>query len=99
MIRPGNPMPAHGQPRPDVDDARRRPSAAERARTLVEGNPSAVLVIPGLTTVPPDRLVPEMRSVGPEGDVFLLFPADSPAVRAATRADDDELTAVLEITD
>lgn len=99
MIRPGNPMPAHGQPRPDVDDAPRMPSAAERARTLVEGNPSAVLVIPGMTTVLPGQMVPEMRSVGPEGDVFLLFPADSPAVRAATRADGDELTAVLEITD
>lgn len=39
------------------------------------------------------------RSVGPDGDVFLVFPADSPAVRAATHAQDDELSAVLEITD
>ncbi|MDJ0345273.1 DUF2470 domain-containing protein [Streptomyces sp. H10-C2] len=75
------------------------PSAAERARTLVEGNPSAVLVIPGLDAGPPGQMVPEMRSVGPGGDVFLLFPADSPAVRAATHAEADELAAVLEITD
>ncbi|RPK78464.1 hypothetical protein EES46_34060 [Streptomyces sp. ADI98-10] len=37
--------------------------------------------------------------MGPEGDLFLEFPADSPAVRAATHAQGDELTAVLEITD
>ncbi|GAA0464978.1 DUF2470 domain-containing protein [Streptomyces stramineus] len=43
--------------------------------------------------------MPEARSVGPDGEVFLVFPADSPAVRAATHAQDDELSAVLEITD
>ncbi|KPC83626.1 hypothetical protein ADK82_07585 [Streptomyces sp. NRRL S-4] len=43
--------------------------------------------------------MPDSRSMGPEGDVFLEFPADSPVVRAATRAQGDELTAVLEITD
>lgn len=43
--------------------------------------------------------MPLSRSVGPDGDLFLEFPADSPAVRAATHAQDDELTAVLEITD
>lgn len=37
--------------------------------------------------------------MGQDGEVFLLFPADSPAVRAATHAQDDELSAVLEITD
>ncbi len=37
--------------------------------------------------------------MGPEGDLFLAFPADSPAVRAATHAQGDELAAVLEITD
>ena len=47
----------------------------------------------------PDHLVPVARSVGPEGDLFLEFPADSPAVRAATHAQGDELTAVLELTD
>lgn len=43
--------------------------------------------------------MPLSRSVGPDGDLFLEFPTDSPAVRAATHAQDDELTAVLEITD
>ncbi|MFB6781203.1 DUF2470 domain-containing protein [Streptomyces sp. NPDC056352] len=75
------------------------PSAAERTRTLVQSTCSAVLLIPGLTTAGFDQLTPLDRSVGPEGDLFLEFPAESPAVRAATRAQDDELTAVLEITD
>ncbi|WP_392668988.1 DUF2470 domain-containing protein [Streptomyces sp. LN785] len=75
------------------------PSAAERTRTLVQSTCSAVLLIPGLTATGFDQLVPLDRSVGPEGDLFLEFPADSPAVRAATHAQDDELTAVLEITD
>lgn len=43
--------------------------------------------------------MPLSRSVGPDGDLFLELPAESPAVRAATHAQDDELTAVLEITD
>ncbi|MFV5995876.1 hypothetical protein ACNPQM_26490 [Streptomyces sp. NPDC056231] len=30
-----------------------------------------------------DQLIPLDRSVGPEGDLFLELPADSPAVRAA----------------
>jgi hypothetical protein len=47
----------------------------------------------------PDQLVPEERSVGPDGEVLLVYPADSPAVRAATHAQDDELRVVLEITD
>lgn len=37
--------------------------------------------------------------MGPDGEVFLVFPAESPAVRAATHAQDDEVPAVLEITD
>lgn len=41
----------------------------------------------------------DVRSVGPDGDLFLVLPADSPAVRAATHAQDDEVRAVLEITD
>lgn len=88
-----------GQPRPSGLENTRMPSAAERTRTLVQSTCSAVLLIPGLTTVGFDQLVPLDRSVGPEGDLFLEFPADSPAVRAATHAQDDELTAVLEITD
>ncbi|WP_326764544.1 DUF2470 domain-containing protein [Streptomyces sp. NBC_01591] len=75
------------------------PSAAERTRTLVQSTCSAVLLVPGLNTAAPDQLMPLTRSVGPDGDLFLELPADSPAVRAATHAEDDELTAVLEITD
>ncbi|MFE4372893.1 DUF2470 domain-containing protein [Streptomyces sp. NPDC056835] len=75
------------------------PSAAERTRTLVQGTCSAVLIIPGLDGATPYQLMPDTRSVGPDGEVFLAFPADSPAVRAATYAQDDELNAVLEITD
>ncbi|MGW4202257.1 DUF2470 domain-containing protein [Streptomyces sp. NPDC004726] len=75
------------------------PSAAERTRTLVQGTCSGVLLIPGVETTRPEQLSPQARVVGPDGEVFLLFPADSPAVRAATHAQDDELSAVLEITD
>ncbi|SEG73545.1 hypothetical protein SAMN05216223_109127 [Actinacidiphila yanglinensis] len=106
MIRPGNPAPElpsqqqeNGQPRPEVEKAPRQPSAAERARTLVEGNPSLALAIPALRPAPPEPMVPLRRSVGPEGDVFLLFPRDSAAVRAVRHATDDEVPAVLEVTD
>ncbi|MEU0101861.1 DUF2470 domain-containing protein [Streptomyces sp. NPDC006267] len=75
------------------------PSAAERTRTLVQSTCSAVLVVPGLLPHHAEPLIPDRRSVGPEGDLFLEFPADSPAVRAATHAQDDELGAVLEVTD
>lgn len=93
---------AHGLPRPSGLEIARMPSAAERTRTLVQSTCSAVLLIPGLTggaATRVDQLSPEARSVGPDGEVFLVFPADSPAVRAATHAQDDELAAVLEITD
>ncbi|WNI25854.1 DUF2470 domain-containing protein [Streptomyces sp. ITFR-16] len=75
------------------------PSAAERTRTLVQSTCSAVLLIPGLESAGSDQLTPLSRSVGPDGDLFLEFPAASPAVRAATHAQDDDLSAVLEITD
>ncbi|MFG2599899.1 DUF2470 domain-containing protein [Streptomyces sp. NPDC048462] len=75
------------------------PSAAERTRTLVQSTCSSALLIPGLDSAGSDQLMPLSRSVGPDGDLFLEFPTDSPAVRAATHAQDDELTAVLEITD
>ncbi|MFD9544807.1 DUF2470 domain-containing protein [Streptomyces sp. NPDC060022] len=75
------------------------PSAAERTRTLVQSTCSAALLVPGLDVIPPDLLVPDSRYIGPDGDLFLRFPADSPVVRAATHAQGDELTAVLEITD
>ncbi|MFD7340944.1 DUF2470 domain-containing protein [Streptomyces violascens] len=75
------------------------PSAAERTRTLVHSTCSAVLLVPGLATARPEQLMTDVRSVGPDGDLFLVFPADSPAVRAATHAQADEVRAVLEITD
>lgn len=90
---------AHGQPRPSGLEITRMPSAAERTRTLVQSTSSAVLLVPGLDGARPDQLAPQARVVGPDGEVFLLYPADSPAVRAATHAQDDELAAVLEITD
>ncbi|PRH76955.1 DUF2470 domain-containing protein [Streptomyces solincola] len=75
------------------------PSAAERTRTLVQSTCSGALVLPGMDGARPDQLVPEARTVGADGEVFLLFPADAPPVRAATHAQDDELPAVLELTD
>lgn len=102
MFRPGNPMPgvpAHGQPRPEVEEAPRLPSAAERARTLVENNSSAIVTIPGMVTTVTDVMTPLRRSVGPTGDVFLLFPDDSPAARVVRAAGGEEIEAVLEITD
>ncbi|MFG2719932.1 DUF2470 domain-containing protein [Streptomyces sp. NPDC048416] len=83
------------------------PSAAERTRTLVQSTCSAVLLVPGLSTARPGPLsaarpgplTADVRSVGPDGDIFLVFPADAPAVRAATHAQDDEVPAVLELTD
>jgi hypothetical protein len=58
-----------------------------------------VVLIPGLESAFPEQLMPRARVMGTDGEVFLLFPADSPAVRAAAHAPDDELSAVLEITD
>ncbi|WP_093801852.1 DUF2470 domain-containing protein [Streptomyces sp. Wb2n-11] len=75
------------------------PSAAERTRTLVQSTCSAVVLLPGPVVARPEQLVPQERSVGPDGEVLLVFPADSPVVRAATHAQDDELAVVLEITD
>ncbi|QIQ07218.1 DUF2470 domain-containing protein [Streptomyces liangshanensis] len=75
------------------------PSAAERTRTLVQSTCSAVLVIPGLDGADPYQLMPDARTVGDDGEVLMVFAADSPAARAATHAQDDELIAVLELTD
>jgi hypothetical protein len=49
--------------------------------------------------VDPVPIVPEERTVTATGDVILLFPAGTPAARAAAHAEDDELAAVLEVTD
>ncbi len=88
-----------GQPRPSGLEIARMPSAAERTRTLVQSTCSAVVLLPRPVAALPEQLVPEERSVGPDGEVLLVFPADSPVVRAATHAQDDEFPAVLEITD
>lgn len=103
MFRPGIPLPdaaqgtEAGQPRP-VEDA--RPSAAERVRTLVESNGMGSLSIPGVEDPDPSGLsAPVCRTVTPEGDVLLLAPGDCAAARAAAYAQDDDLAAVMEITD
>ncbi|MGA5422092.1 DUF2470 domain-containing protein [Streptomyces lavendulocolor] len=75
------------------------PSAAERTRTLVQSTCSAVLILPGADGARSEDLMPRARVVGTDGEIYLLFPADAPAVRAATHAQDDELPAVLELTD
>ncbi|MCF3961526.1 DUF2470 domain-containing protein [Streptomyces fuscigenes] len=75
------------------------PSAAERTRTLVQSTCSSVLLIPGLEQAPPYTLEPDGRTVGRDGEVLLAFPEHSPAARAAAHAQDDELHAVLEVTD
>ncbi len=90
---------AHGQPRPSGLEIARMPSAAERTRTLVQSTCSAVLILPGADGARPEELMPQARVVGTDGAVYLLYPADAPAVRAATHAQDGELPAVLELTD
>lgn len=110
MFRPGSPLPSTGhaaesamnsagagQPRP-LEDAR-QPTAAERVRTLVESNASTVLSIPGTDSGELDAGAPTARTVTADGDVLLLVPGDSPAARAAAHAQDDDLTAMIEITD
>ncbi|MFI6940002.1 DUF2470 domain-containing protein [Streptomyces sp. NPDC050418] len=58
-----------------------------------------MLLVPGAVRAPQELLMPLAREVTSDGDVHLLFPADAPPVRAATHAQADELSAVLEITD
>ncbi|MEU9302250.1 DUF2470 domain-containing protein [Streptomyces sp. NPDC048269] len=43
--------------------------------------------------------MPTARTVTPDGDVILLVSGESAAARAAAHAQDDDLTAVIEITD
>lgn len=101
MIRPGNPLPdtdtGRSQPHP-VENAR-RPTAAERVRTLVQSSVSAMLTIPGAEVDELGSGSPEARAVTPEGDVVLLVPTDSPAAQLAAYAQDDDVPAVMEITD
>ncbi|RKN12664.1 DUF2470 domain-containing protein [Streptomyces radicis] len=94
MTRFGVPAPA----RCPGEEAR-GPSAAERVRTLVESNSSAVLSIPEAEPGEPGPSVVESRAVAATGDLFLLVPDTCPAARAAAHARDDEVTAVMEITD
>jgi hypothetical protein len=56
-----------------------------------------VLIIPALEEAGTGRLTADERTVGPDGEVLLVFPTDSAAVRAATHAQDDEPAAVLEV--
>lgn len=92
-------MKESGQPRPEAEDGARSPSAAERARTLIEGNASGALEIPGCEYTEPGGGVPTARAVLPSGDVLLLMAGDAPGARLASYAHDDDLAAVLEITD
>ncbi|UNZ20381.1 DUF2470 domain-containing protein [Streptomyces sp. 891-h] len=103
MFRPGISLPGtdaeEEQPRPVEDD--RRPTAAERVRTLAQSSVSALLTIPGAEPDlrEPGSGVPEARTVTPDGDVLLLVPADSLEARVSSYAHDDDLAAVMEITD
>lgn len=105
MFRPGDPSPvargraaAEGATRTHTERDDRSPSAAERARTLVEGNASAALTVPGCGPAP-GAGVPAARAVLPDGDVLLLVAGGCPGARLASYAQDDDLAAVLEITD
>lgn len=105
MLRPGNPRNERdgstdaGQPRPTKNA--RRPSAAERVRTLVESSVAATLTIPGSCGGPP-KLPGEdtvtSRAVDAHGTVFLQVPAAHPAAAEAAGGHHD-LPAVMEITD
>ncbi|WP_229700213.1 DUF2470 domain-containing protein [Streptomyces kronopolitis] len=60
----------------------------------------ASLSIPGIED--PDEIglsAPACRTVTAGGDVLLLVPGDSAAARAAAHAQDDDVAAVMEITD
>ncbi|MEV7546475.1 DUF2470 domain-containing protein [Streptomyces sp. NPDC089915] len=93
-----------GQPRPR--EGVRQLTGAERVRTLVESNASVSLTLPGARDQVWTRDqgecgtgAPAARTVTPDGDVILLVPGESAAARAAAHAQDDDLPAVIEITD
>ncbi|MFD3547015.1 DUF2470 domain-containing protein [Streptomyces sp. NPDC058655] len=90
-----------GQPRPR--EGVRQLTGAERVRTLVESNASVSLTLPGARDSHEREEfgtgVPAARTVTPDGDVILLVSGESAAARAAAHAQDDDLTAVIEITD
>ncbi|MGI5448746.1 DUF2470 domain-containing protein [Streptomyces sp. CA-243310] len=87
-----------GQPRPR--EGVRQLTGAERVRTLVESNASVSLTLPGAFDQEEFGTgLPAARTVTPDGDVILLVSGESAAARAAAHAQDDDLTAVIEITD
>lgn len=86
-----------GQPRPR--EGARQPTKAERVRTLVDSNASVSLTPLGARDHGPGFWEPAARTVTSDGDVVLLVPWDSPTARAAAYAHDDDLPAVMEITD
>ncbi|MEU9802833.1 DUF2470 domain-containing protein [Streptomyces sp. NPDC051000] len=87
-----------GQPRPR--EGVRQLTGAERVRTLVESNASVSLTLPGAFDQEEFGTgLPAARTVTPDGDVLLLVSGESAAARAAAHAQDDDLTAVIEITD
>ncbi|MCB5165324.1 DUF2470 domain-containing protein [Streptomyces bambusae] len=90
-----------GQPRPR--EGVRQLTGAERVRTLVESNASVSLTLQGAHDTRESEEfgtgVPVARTVTPDGDVILLVSGESAAARAAAHAQDDDLPAVIEITD
>ncbi|WKV75038.1 DUF2470 domain-containing protein [Streptomyces sp. PCS3-D2] len=90
-----------GQPRPR--EGVRQLTGAERVRTLVESNASVSLtLIDARDSHGPEEFgtgLPVARTVTPDGDVILLVSGESAAAAAAAHAQDDDLTAVIEITD
>lgn len=113
MSRPGSPSPGTdrsadatdapygadaGQPRPM--EGARRPTAAERVRTLAASNATASLTIPGIdqSDEMPGGILPA-RSVTVSGDLLTLVPGTSSTAVAAGHAPTDGLTCVIEITD
>ncbi|KIF73542.1 hypothetical protein QR77_05290 [Streptomyces sp. 150FB] len=79
------------------------PSAAERTRTHLQSTCSSVLIIPAPEGAPDgtqrDQLMPDERSVGPDGAILLTLAEDSPAARSVPYEWDGGRPAVLEITD
>ena len=103
---PGTGPRGHGVAQPgaaEPEEAARRPSAAERVRTLVESSASARLAIPGHEP-PEGEQLPGLdlvsgRTVAASGDILLLLPATSPVATAARHAAGEELPALLALTD
>ncbi|MBW8486663.1 DUF2470 domain-containing protein [Actinomadura parmotrematis] len=76
-----------------MDDQTRRPTAAERARTLAYGVADGVLAAPGVPYAPVTAHITDEHGVP-----LLLMPAASPIAAALAGAGDD-LTATLRLSD